>query len=78
MGKVIPAHFFLALFMLLALAWVWTHRYSFKIVRRLLGGEWQKVWYNRQHQGGYEIWERRRPNFDWESVGGRVIEEETK
>lgn len=46
--------------------------------RRFLGGEWQKIWYNRWDQGGYEVWERRRPNFDWESVGGRGVSEETK
>jgi hypothetical protein len=48
------------------------------LYRRLRGGEWQKIWYNRWNQGGYEVWECRRPNFDWESVGGRVVAEETK
>jgi len=48
------------------------------IYRRLRGGEWQKIRYNRWNQGGYEVWESRRPDFDWESVGGRVVAEETK
>lgn len=44
--------------------------------RRFLGGKWQKIWYNRWDQGGYTVWERYRPNFDYESVGGRIIKEE--
>ena len=46
------------------------------LYRRALGGNWQKVWYNRWNQGGYEVWERAQPNFDWSSVGGRVVAEE--
>jgi hypothetical protein len=46
--------------------------------RRIRGGNWQKIWYNRHHHGGYEVWERARPGFDWETIGGRVVDEETK
>lgn len=46
------------------------------IHRRLVGGKWVKVWYNRWNNGGYEVWEKDKPGFDWESVGGRVLERE--
>ena len=65
--------YFLVLIALFAVQQSFTKGYFY---RRLLGGEWQKVWYNRQHNGGYEVWERRRPGFDWEAVGGRVVAEE--
>ena len=46
------------------------------LYRRAIGGKWQKIWYDRANNGGYEVWERARPDFDWESVGGRVTQEE--
>jgi hypothetical protein len=54
---------------------LWLNRTNFRIYRQFKGGIWNKVWYNRQIQGGFEIWE----NFtraDYDSVNGRVIETE--
>ena len=67
--------YFLVFIAIFAMQQVLTKGYLY---RRLLGGEWQKVWYNRQNNGGYEVWERAQPHFDWSSVGGRVVAEEGK
>lgn len=62
----------LALFALLQ--W-WLRGYWY---RRVRGGCWQKIWYNRHYHGGYEVWERARPGFDWGIVGGIVMENDPK
>lgn len=54
----------------------WFLFYKSYLYRRIVGGKWVLVWYNRWNNGGSEVWEKDRPGFDWESVGGRVLESE--
>lgn len=49
---------------------------QFKFFRRLFGGSYQKIWFYRQSQGGYTAWRKARPGFDWETINGRILDEE--